>query len=101
MQKLEHPYKPIAMSSLKEADAIVVLSGMIHQVGDKNYSTYEFSDPDRFFGGLDLIKENRFMGDFEAEGGIKLFQMDELEAFDIDEPWQFEVAEVLYEKYTK
>ena len=50
---------------------------------------------------LDLIKENRFMGDFEAEGGIKLFQMDELEAFDIDEPWQFEVAEVLYEKYTK
>jgi len=47
---------------------------------------------------LDLIKENRFMGDFEAEGGIKLFQMDELEAFDIDEPWQFEVAEVLYEK---
>ena len=50
---------------------------------------------------LDLIKENRFMGDFQAEGGIKLFQMDELEAFDIDEPWQFEVAEVLYEKYTK
>tara|TARA_A100001201_G_scaffold27224_1_gene29959 strand:- start:6634 stop:7320 length:687 start_codon:yes stop_codon:yes gene_type:complete len=50
---------------------------------------------------LDLIKENKFMGDFEAEGGIKLFQMDELEAFDIDEPWQFEVAEVLYEKYTK
>ena len=50
---------------------------------------------------LDLIKENRFMGDFESEGGIKLFQMDELEAFDIDEPWQFEVAEVLYEKYTK
>lgn len=50
---------------------------------------------------LDLIKENRFMGDFEAEGGIKLFQMDELEAFDIDEPWQFKVAEVLYEKYTK
>ena len=48
---------------------------------------------------LDLIKENRFMGDFEAEGGIKLFQMDELEAFDIDEPWQFEVAEVLYEKF--
>ena len=59
MQKLEHPYKPIAMNLLKEADAIVVLSGMIHQVGDKNYSTYEFSDPDRFFGGLDLIKENK------------------------------------------
>ncbi len=59
MQKLEYPYKPISMNSLKEADAIVVLSGMLHQVGDKNYSTYEFSDPDRFFGGLDLIKKNK------------------------------------------
>ena len=41
------------------------------------------------------------MGDFEKEGGIKLFTMPELEAFDIDEPWQFEVAEVLYEKFKK
>ena len=32
---------------------------MLHQGGDKNYNTYEFSDPDRFFGGLDLIKENK------------------------------------------
>ena len=59
IKKLEHPYKPISMNSLKEADAIVVLSGMLHQVGDKNYKKYEFSDPDRFFGGLDLIKENK------------------------------------------
>ena len=59
MQKLEYPYKPISINSINEADAIVVLSGMLHQVGDKNYNTYEFSDPDRFFGGLDLIKENK------------------------------------------
>jgi uncharacterized SAM-binding protein YcdF (DUF218 family) len=59
IKKLEHPYKPIPINSLKEADAIVVLSGMLHKVGDENYSTYEFSDPDRFFGGLDLIKENK------------------------------------------
>ena len=59
MQKLEYPYKPISMNSLKVADAIVVLSGMLHQVGDENYNKYEFSDPDRFFGGLDLIKENK------------------------------------------
>ena len=59
MQKLEYPYKPISMNSLKEADAIVVLSGMLHQVGDNEYNKYEFSDPDRFFGGLDLIKENK------------------------------------------
>lgn len=50
---------------------------------------------------MDIIKDYRFMGDFEKEGGIKLFTMPELEAFDIDEPWQFEVAEVLYEKFNK
>ena len=27
--------------------------------------------------------------------------MDELEAFDIDEQWQFEVGELLYEKFIK
>jgi len=47
---------------------------------------------------LDLIKENRFMGDFEAPGGIKLFTMPELEAFDIDYKWQFNTAEKLYNK---
>lgn len=46
---------------------------------------------------LDLIKQNKFMGDFEAPGGIKLFQMPELEAFDIDYEWQFKVGEKLYE----
>ena len=59
MQKLEHPYKPISISNIKEADAIVVLSGGINKVGDKNYFIYEFNDPDRFFGGLHLIKENK------------------------------------------
>ena len=59
MQKLEYPYKPTSMESLKEADAIVVLSGMLHQVGDNKYNKHEFSDPDRFFGGLDLIKKNK------------------------------------------
>ena len=54
MQNLEQPYKPIPITSIKENDAIVVLSGMIQQVGDKNYNTYEFLDPDRFFGGLNL-----------------------------------------------
>ena len=58
-QKLEHPYKPIPISSIKENDAVIVLSGMIHQVGNKKYSTYEFSDPDRFFAGIDLIKQQK------------------------------------------
>jgi uncharacterized SAM-binding protein YcdF (DUF218 family) len=59
MQKLEYPYKPIPIHTLKNSDAIIVLSGMLHQVGDENYNTYEFYDPDRFFGGLDLIKKNK------------------------------------------
>jgi len=50
---------------------------------------------------MDLIKDSRFMGDFEAPGGIKLFEMDELEAFDIDYEWQFETAELLYDKFNK
>ena len=59
MKKLENPYKPTSIDSISKADAIVVLSGMVHQVGDENYNRYEFSDPDRFFGGLDLIKQNK------------------------------------------
>ena len=59
MKKLEYPYQPITMSSIKENDAVVVLSGMLRQVGNKKYSTYEFNDPDRFFAGIDLIKQSR------------------------------------------
>jgi CMP-N-acetylneuraminic acid synthetase len=47
---------------------------------------------------LDIIKDNRWMGDFQKEGGIKLFVMDELESFDIDYEWQFNVAELLCKK---
>ena len=48
---------------------------------------------------MDLVKDYKFMGDFQAPGGIKLFEMEELETFDIDYSWQFEVAEVLYKKF--
>ena len=58
-KKLEHPYKPIPISLINKNDAVVVLSGMIHQIGDKNYYTYEFSDPDRFFAGIELIKQKK------------------------------------------
>ena len=58
-QKLEHPYKPIPISSIKEKDAVIVLSSGLNKAGDKKYSTYEFSDPDRFFAGIDLIKQQK------------------------------------------
>ena len=44
---------------------------------------------------MDIIKDYRFMGDFFEEGSIKLFPMNELEAFDIDYDWQFKLAENL------
>jgi len=58
-KQLEYPYKPIPINLIKENDAVVVLSGMIHQVGDNNYSTYEFLDPDRFFAGIELINQKK------------------------------------------
>tara|TARA_B100001057_G_scaffold83975_1_gene79771 strand:+ start:6282 stop:6965 length:684 start_codon:yes stop_codon:yes gene_type:complete len=45
---------------------------------------------------MDLISENKFMGDFQKEGGIKLFPMNELECFDIDYEWQFKIGEIIY-----
>jgi len=59
MKRLEHPYHPIPISSIKENDAIVVLSGMVSKVGNNKHSTYEFNDPDRFFAGIDLIKQSK------------------------------------------
>ena len=59
MKKLEYPYQPIPISSIKENDAIMVLGGMINKVGSVKYTAYEFSDPDRFFAGIDLIKNSK------------------------------------------
>lgn len=56
---LEDPYKPLSMNSINESDAVVVLSGMINQVGKKENIKYEWSDPDRFFAGVKLIKNNK------------------------------------------
>jgi CMP-N-acetylneuraminic acid synthetase len=48
---------------------------------------------------LDTIKDGIWMGEapFKKDNPL-LFGIDELEAFDIDYPWQFEVGEVLYKK---
>ena len=45
----------------------------------------------------DTIKDNIWMGDFQKDGDIKLHIMDELECFDIDYEWQFELGKQLYE----
>ena len=57
MQKLEHPYKPISMNSLKEADAIVVLSsGATRKVKIDSEIRYEIVNASRYFSGLELLK---------------------------------------------
>jgi CMP-N-acetylneuraminic acid synthetase len=58
-------------------------------------STYEAAHV-LYASRLDLIKNDRFMGDFQKENGIKLFTMPEIEAFDIDYEWQFNIGETLY-----
>ncbi len=60
IQKLEYPYKPISMNSLKEADAIVVLSsGATRKVGEDSNTRYEIVNASRFFSGVDLLKNNK------------------------------------------
>jgi len=41
------------------ADSIVVLSGMIGPIMTKEGIGYEWGDPDRFFGGLELLKAGK------------------------------------------
>jgi uncharacterized SAM-binding protein YcdF (DUF218 family) len=48
-----------SIASIEQADAIVVLSGMLslHEMDGKEY--VEWSDPDRFFGGIALMKADK------------------------------------------
>ena len=41
------------------ADSIVVLSGMISPIMTKQGVAYEWGDPDRFFGGIELLKAGK------------------------------------------
>ncbi len=47
-------------------------------------------------GRTDLIKDGIWMGDFQKEGDIELFEMSEEEVLDIDYEWQFKLYEILY-----
>ena len=81
---LEKDYQPIEISEIESADAIVVLSGMIKTIGDKENLRYEFSDSiDRFFTGLDLFNNNKSPILILTRGKI---------------PWSFGIAEGEYLK---
>lgn len=57
---LERNYKPIKISNIQYADAIVVLSGMVKQIKGDNFIKYEFNEKvDRIIAGINLIKNNK------------------------------------------
>jgi uncharacterized SAM-binding protein YcdF (DUF218 family) len=46
-------------ADMQPADAIVVLSGMTHSIRTAKGIISEWNDPDRFFGGMELIKAKK------------------------------------------
>ena len=57
---LESNYKLNQVSEVQEADAIVVLSGMVKVIKNKNNLEYEWGESvDRIFAGIELFKENK------------------------------------------
>ena len=46
-------------NDVRTADAIVVLGGMIGPIQGSQGLIYEWSDPDRFFGGVELMKAGK------------------------------------------
>ena len=56
---LEFPDQLNNIKNVKNVDAVVVLSGNINRVKTSKNIIDEWSDPDRFFAGIDLIKKNK------------------------------------------
>jgi len=51
-----------------------------------------------YAGRIDKIKDGIWMGDFQKEGDVELFEVNEEEVLDIDYEWQFQLYETLYSK---
>ena len=49
-----------------------------------------------YAGTMEDIGKEIYMGSFKKLNDPKFFIMDEIECFDIDWPWQFEIAEKVY-----
>lgn len=59
IQYLERSELRKSPTDIYAADAIVVLSGSIVPIQGAHGLTYEWSDPDRFFGGIELMKAGK------------------------------------------
>jgi uncharacterized SAM-binding protein YcdF (DUF218 family) len=49
----------LSVASLSDADAVVVLSGMLHLPRATEGDDFEWGDPDRFFGGLAVLNAGK------------------------------------------
>lgn len=58
-KKVEGEYQYQAMENIQNADAIVVLSGMLSINEIENSFKVEWGDADRFFGGIDLYNAKK------------------------------------------
>ena len=58
-EKLESDYTLKPANSIMKSDAIVVLSGNGSIVNTEEGPIFQWGDPDRFFGGIALFKENK------------------------------------------
>jgi uncharacterized SAM-binding protein YcdF (DUF218 family) len=56
---LEGNQARLSADEAEPADAIVVLGGMLTSVRAKDKIHFEWLDPDRFFGGIELAKKNK------------------------------------------
>ena len=50
---------------------------------------------------MSSIGEGKWCGTWKGINSPVLFEVDELETFDIDYEWQFEVGELLYARHNK
>ena len=58
-QGLEKDYPYYEIQSLKTHDAVIVLSGMLHQFEANGVMQAQWSDPDRFFAGLEILRQGK------------------------------------------
>ena len=60
IKSLEQDYELLNIDEIGEADAIVVLSGMVRTLNERNILSYEWTDAaDRIFSGIELARANK------------------------------------------
>jgi uncharacterized SAM-binding protein YcdF (DUF218 family) len=79
IQYLERAELRKSPADIHDADAIVVLSGIIEPIQGFHGLMYEWSDPDRFFGGIELMKASKARK-IIFTGGKMPWQSDEIKS---------------------